>query len=1264
MGADGIADLLNKLEHDFLHIDAALCLLTWKYHNGGLPKNAVGEELVQLTHFADSYKGALSSVSGKILKFADLGSAAWKHRKEHKGPRGNKKKPMKHEYLKGIDIKMERQMARDRPFNPFRPPVKRFIAPRGFYFANDVHSGFKVPLMEIKQSPGVLMPRSRYIYMKSTAATARWALIFTAVMGRRFGTACGAYKKDSDFEYMYTHSENKFAEEIGNDICETIGEEARKAIAKEIDTEVEEEVSRKFVQGCNPECKCNGATEIETSARSAIGAALREAAFASEHTEPEEVSAILSRRAQDEAQRCIASDRSLDHVQLRAALIGGSDRFNKLLMGRLPYHVLLDLKAKDPWRVLGLPSSVKVPLLGDVVNTALLGESQQCRKAWLRRPLPLLAEEESLIATSMSPELQGGMLPMFSTTSGKLHALQYRGLDTEEKKHPRVESLNAVTQQSQEWLQVVPNIEMFRCLLSLFSSGLLDGFPWGCRHVVLGGSAVTACLALPVSMLQNYGKHVQQAAIQEQLRSIVHKTIVKTLRGGPGSVQAATLILDFAAPNNDDKKIMAEMKKKLYHDDTGAAPFNLGDIDIFFSGSSKEDAAEEIATVYQALKSAIRRQSSHGPPEDVMHVSVRTPNSVTLCPKFPYRHVQLVLRIAEHFSEHLAFADLDCTALCYDGCNVWAAPRAKRAFETGYNLVSNHMLTTRKDCVSRIAKYGQRGWGSIVYELCRHEPRCDVCIDVKTQKKLDEARRLMRKPPRFCMRRSYEGNSEDIEVDVAVDLSGGGYDHLHLPRGPQVTPATVIRLLDLQNQQQRVIQHVSTSVVWKDLVEWRREKKLQISGEDHNHAQVTNNESAGSCYCCGARFEQVEIKSEAAGRKQIVHRCVACEKRDGSRRSQTGNLSGYTAVVTGGRCKIGYQVCLKLLRCGAFVVATSRFPRCAAQKFLKEADASDWAPRLHIYGVDFTHFGMLSGFLDQIKSHYNPDILVNNAAQTIRRPPEYYAEVIEEEVRFSKGDEECAGGMKVHDVVRELGNNPWNIHDGTSAETPGSSSAAAVISELPLAVHPSTNLLTDSPHWSGEKTSSIDVKKVFPRGEYDLHGEQLDLRPCTSWTSTLCRGDISGRELLEVLAVNVAAPFMVFQELLPILRRSQAAGCNGCFIVNVTSAEGVFSADGSSAKTSEHPHTNMAKAALNMLTKTAAPELATFGVYCVAVDPGWVSMMRPGDPSNVSRPLPPLSEEDGAARVVAPILDGVETLNKGQSPVYGVLLRNFSVVPW
>jgi NAD(P)-dependent dehydrogenase (short-subunit alcohol dehydrogenase family) len=1247
-GGQVAEETLEKLQHEFSSLDVALNVLAQDYHNGGLSKHAVCEKLAQLVYLADAHGDTISRVSEKLSKISHTGDSSQKRGK--KGNAGQRqKKPRKHDYLKDFDIKMEKQMARDRPFHPFARRIKRSTGPPALDSANDIHSGFRPTLAEIKGSPGVLIPRSRYNELKSNTMTSRWARMFFRLVGGKIPQ----------------------------------GELTLEDDAPNLDDLRAPEPRHYFEPNHDK--------------------APKEDAFISEQKEPEEVSAILSRRAQEEAELCIGPDRNLDYVRLRAALVGGSDRLNKLLLGRLPYQVLLELKANGPSKILGLPSSFQVPLLGDVVNSALLGEAQRCRKAWLRRPLPL--SDDALHATSLGGELLDGVSPVFSKHSGDLIPVTYRGLDAEEEQHPRIDAQLNLDDAPHwnAWLRMVPNIEVFRQLLSMFSSGLLDGFPWGCHNVVLGGSAVTACLALPSKMLYTYGNVLREASIWERSQGIVHKTMVQAFGAGPGSFRAATLILGFVAPNGKDEQMLAELKTKLYHKTSDAAPFNLGDIDVFFSGPTKEAAAEEMARVYEALQTAICRQTANHSSDDVLHVGVRTPNSVTLCPMFPYRHVQLVLRVAEHFSEHLAFADLDCTAVCYDGHNVWAAPRAKRAFETGYNLVSNHTINTKKDCAARIAKYCQRGWGSVIYELCRHEPRCDVCIDSKTRRKLDEARKLVMKPPRFSTGRRYEGLQEDIDTDIAVDLSGVGYDHLHLPRGPQVTPAAISRLLGFQNQEERVIQRMSASDLWKDLVEWRRERKPQIAGEDHDHAGGSKH--AGPCYCCGAHCAQdIGGTSASEGRTQVVHICGDCEKRDGDRRAQKTNLSGYTAVVTGGRCKIGYEVCLKLLRCGAFVVVTTRFPRCAAQKFLNEQDALDWIGRLHVYGLDFTHFGMLSGFLTQINGHYKPDILVNNAAQTIRRPPEYYVGLIEEEARLLEPNEESVREIQVSDVVRELGSDPWQGKKETkgsknrkelkrkpdaeaSDETPGGPLALAdsigsnhvvaladsigsnhvveVMSDkAALAVNSSKTSSAESSLWFGHELADKDVEKFFPHGQQDLHGEQLDLRPSTSWTSTVSKGDITGRELLEVLAVNAAAPFMLFQGLIPLLRQGHAAGCHGRFIVNVTSAEGVFSVDGSSSKTSEHPHTNMAKAALNMLTKTSAPELATFGVYCTAVDPGWVSMMRPGDPNVASRPLPPLSEKDGAARVVAPILDGVNALSEGRSPVYGVLLRNFNIVPW
>ncbi|CAJ1366391.1 unnamed protein product [Effrenium voratum] len=115
------------------------------------------------------------------------------------------------------------------------------------------------------------------------------------------------------------------------------------------------------------------------------------------------------------------------------------------------------------------------------------------------------------------------------------------------------------------------------------------------------------------------------------------------------------------------------------------------------------------------------------------------------------------------------------------------------------------------------------------------------------------------------------------------------------------------------------------------------------------------------------------------------------------------------------------------------------------------------------------------------------------------------------------------------------------------------------------------------------------------------------------------------------------------------------------FVVNVTSQEGSFRSLGN--KGPNHPHTNMAKASLNMLTCSVADEFSKEGVAVVSVDTGWISKMKP-EPAAEAEPhlqsAPPLTAADGAARVLDPI---ISTLN-GARPMTGCLLRNFEPVDW
>lgn len=391
--------------------------------------------------------------------------------------------------------------------------------------------------------------------------------------------------------------------------------------------------------------------------------------------------------------------------------------------------------------------------------------------------------------------------------------------------------------------------------------------------------------------------------------------------------------------------------------------------------------------------------------------------------------------------------------------------------------------------------------------------------------------------------------------------------------------------------------------------------------------------------------------------------CDACDSENKKHREHVANLHGKVALVTGGRIKIGYHIALKLLRCGATVIVVTRFPRDAARKFLTEPDAAFFRDRIHIYGVDLRHLGMVNSFIAHVKTQYHRlDILINNAAQTVRRPPAYYRGLCKKEIPIA-GD-----GFWVPAVVKRVGEDPWRVEPDAPTDSSNLLEIEAILRSFPLisgttaqASVPENALVAQITKFSKVTPSAVltqlplvssDVLKDsenFPKNEVDIYGEQLDLRKCTSWVKKA--EDVEPVEVAETQLVNSVVPFMFVSQLTDLLSKTPEPS----FIVNVSSPEGQFS----SVKSGEHVHTNMAKAALNMMTLTVAPYLALKNIHVTSVDTGWVSRMRPGQPVRNSV-APPLSCADGAARVLHPVFHG---LSSGK-PLSGVFLRNFVVTSW
>ncbi len=85
-----------------------------------------------------------------------------------------------------------------------------------------------------------------------------------------------------------------------------------------------------------------------------------------------------------------------------------------------------------------------------------------------------------------------------------------------------------------------------------------------------------------------------------------------------------------------------------------------------------------------------------------------------------------------------------------------------------------------------------------------------------------------------------------------------------------------------------------------------------------------------SCYMCKARYTELDAFYDKL--------CPPCARLSHTKRAAMVPLQSRVAIVTGGRVRIGRQISLRLLRCGAHVIVTTRFPQTAIQAFEKVRD--------------------------------------------------------------------------------------------------------------------------------------------------------------------------------------------------------------------------------------------------------------------------------------------------------------------------------------
>ncbi|KAI0470212.1 hypothetical protein F4859DRAFT_124640 [Xylaria cf. heliscus] len=525
------------------------------------------------------------------------------------------------------------------------------------------------------------------------------------------------------------------------------------------------------------------------------------------------------------------------------------------------------------------------------------------------------------------------------------------------------------------------------------------------------------------------------------------------------------------------------------------------------------------------------------------------------------------------------------------------------------------------------------------------------------ESKVSEIRGLLQGAP---VRRAPEDGRSAVAYEIIRDdtdsspkVMGGSAEDTQYVEAQQSIPerdlVTTANTLQELFKEMTLSTNVTGSELLAHILDRVENSTAKQNTQSDNSWKVTVQNYAGSkrksavlrdCYICGRQITK--------SHHTLSSMCPPCGDFNlaGSQLSLPPKLSldGKVAAVTGARVNLGYHVTLRLLRCGAKVIASTRYPHDALTRYRAEKDSEEWIDRLAIIGADFRSARdafELAREIRQIVKGWGGTlhILINNAAQTL-------TDSIDKETSSVRNEEWLKDSIQPSHLLPSTSYVP-KVRAGNTARIEGLTTR---------------QLETDTP------AATIAVAADDPeRG--------------SSWIQSL--GEIPYEDVITAHSVNAFVPLILVRELLPLMTSadsgndssSSSSSSSGSappsgyargFIVNVSSREGVFEqADhgAQTAKNGRHVHTNMSKAALNMIAETeAAQAWRTARVAVNTVDPGYMSAAPEVDAVNGGEM--PIGWEDGAGRVLWPIAVGEleKTGEEGCHAVWGRFLKHYGAV--